>query len=67
MTAVGEETGEMEETLKTVAAYYDSELATAINAALAKLEPAILVFIAIFAGYIVLAIYIAIFTMYQGM
>ena len=67
MTAVGEETGEMEETLKTVAAYYDSELAAAINAALAKLEPAILVFIAIFAGYIVLAIYIAIFTMYQGM
>lgn len=67
MTAVGEETGEMEETLKTVAAYYDSELATAINAALAKLEPTILIVIAVFAGYIVLAIYIAIFSMYQGM
>ena len=67
MTAVGEETGEMEDTLKTVAAYYDAELSTAINAALAKLEPAILVVIAVFAGYIVLAIYIAIFTMYEGM
>ncbi len=67
MTAVGEETGEMEDTLKTIAAYYDAELATAINSAVAKLEPAILIFIAIFAGYIVLAIYIAIFTMYEGM
>lgn len=67
MTAVGEESGELSETLSTIAAYYDSELATAISEALAKLEPAILVVIAGFAGYVVIAIYIAMFSMYGAM
>ena len=64
MISVGEETGEMETTLHTISAYYDGELDNAIKAALEKLEPAILVFIAAFAGYIVLAVYIAIFQLY---
>ena len=34
MVAVGEETGEMEETLRTIAAYYDQELQMATDAAL---------------------------------
>ena len=67
MTAVGEESGELSETLSTIAAYYDSELATAISEALAKLEPAILVVIAGFAGYVVIAIYVAMFSMYGSM
>lgn len=67
MTAVGEESGELSETLSTIAAYYDSELSTAISEALAKLEPAILVVIAAFAGYVVIAIYIAMFSMYGAM
>lgn len=67
MTAVGEESGELSETLSTIAAYYDAELATAISEALAKLEPAILVVIAAFAGYVVIAIYIAMFSMYGAM
>ncbi|MCR4891646.1 MAG: type II secretion system F family protein [Lachnospiraceae bacterium] len=67
MTAVGEQSGEMEETLNTVAAYYDAELEMAITSALNKLEPATLVFIAVVAGFIVLAIYIAMFQMYSVM
>ncbi|MCR5396248.1 MAG: type II secretion system F family protein [Lachnospiraceae bacterium] len=67
MTAVGEESGELSETLSTIAAYYDSELATAISEALAKLEPTILVVIAAFAGYVVVAIYVAMFSMYGSM
>jgi len=67
MTAVGEETGEMEETLHTIAGYYDAELEVAINAALSKLEPAILVFLGGVAGFIVLAVYIAMFEMYNVM
>ena len=31
------------------------------------LEPALLIFIAIVAGFIVIAIYMAMFTMYEGM
>lgn len=67
MTAVGEESGELSNTLSTIAEYYDAELATAISEALAKLEPAILVVIAAFAGYVVIAIYIAMFSMYGAM
>jgi len=67
MTGVGENSGEMEKTMSTVARYYDSELEEAIRAALAKLEPTLLIFIAVFAGFIVIAIYMAIFSMYGAM
>lgn len=67
MVGVGEDTGEMEGTLKTIATYYDSELEVAVSAAVAKLEPAMLVFLAAFAGFIVIAIYMAMFSMYGGM
>ena len=67
MTAVGEETGELEKTLNTIAGYYDSELEQATQDALAKLEPAVLVFLAVIAGFIVLAMYMAMFEMYNSM
>ena len=67
MVAVGEETGEMEKTLDTIALYYDAELEMAIAAALAKLEPTILIFLALVAGFIVIAIYMSIFQMYAIM
>ena len=49
------------------AEYYDSELEQATADALAKLEPSILVFLAGFAGFIVIAIYMAMFGMYSAM
>lgn len=67
MTAVGEESGELESTLAMTADYYDSELESATAAALAKLEPITLVFMGLVAGYIVIAIYLAMFSMYNGM
>ena len=67
MTAVGEESGELEQTLAMTADYYDSELESAIAAAMAKLEPATLVFMGAVAGYVVIAIYVAMFSMYNGM
>lgn len=67
MVAVGEETGEMEKTLDTIALYYDAELDMAIAAALAKLEPTVLIFLAVVAGFIVIAIYMSIFQMYAIM
>ena len=67
MVSVGEESGDLEKTLDTVAKFYDNELEEATKAAIAKLEPALLVFIAIFAGYIVIAIYTGIFSMYNVM
>ena len=67
MVGVGEETGELEGTLATIAAFYDNELEEATAAALAKLEPAILVVLAGIAGFIVIAMYVAMFSMYNGM
>ena len=67
MTAVGEESGELANTLTMTADYYDTELEQATADALAKLEPAILVFLAGFAGFIVIAIYMAMFGMYAAM
>jgi len=67
MVAVGEETGEMVKTLNTIAKYYDAELDMAIASALAKLEPALLVGLAGIAGFIVIAIYMAMFGMYAIM
>ncbi len=67
MVGVGEETGEMKETLDTIARYYDEELETAVTSAVAMLEPALLVFIAIVAGFIVVAIYMSMFAMYSVM
>jgi type IV pilus assembly protein PilC len=67
MVGVGEETGEMKHTLDVISRYYDNELEQAVTKAIAMLEPALLVFIALVAGFIVISIYMAMFTMYEGM
>ena len=67
MVAVGEATGEMEHTLSTIGKYYDDELDVATAAALAKLEPALLIGLVGIAGFIVLAVYLAIFSLYGAM
>ena len=67
MCAMGESSGSMEETLSSISKYYDYETETAANRALSKLEPAILVFLGIFVGFIVIALYLPMFTMYNGM
>ena len=65
MTAIGEESGELAETLDVVGDYYTNEADHATAAALAKLEPTMMVFLALFAGWIVIAIYMPMFTMYN--
>ena len=67
MTAVGEQSGELEETLQTVGAFYDSETQRVTDKALSMLEPALLIVMAAFAGFIVIALYLPMFTMYSGM
>jgi type IV pilus assembly protein PilC len=67
MCSVGEETGELEETLDNVADYYANEADYRIQRLLALLEPTMLVVLAIFAGIIVVSIYLPIFTMYDLM
>ena len=67
MCAIGEETGELEGTLDVIGEFYANEADTATKKALARLEPTILVFLSLFAGFIVIAIYMPMFTMYDMM
>lgn len=67
MAAVGEETGAIEDTMATMGTFYDEETNRLTQDAISKLEPAVLVLIALFAGYIVIALYIAMFSMYSAM
>ena len=67
MTAVGESTGEMEGTLRTIGEYYDTETETAIAALIRKIEPTMLIIIGIVGGFIVIATYGSMFSMYDSM
>lgn len=63
MVGVGEETGALEDTMATIGAYYDDEASAASSQALSMLEPIITIFLGLFIGFIVIAIYMPMFTM----
>ncbi len=66
MTAVGEATGSMESTLKVLAEYYDNETDVRAKRALSLLEPAIIIVLAIFVVFILMAVYLPMFSMYSA-
>lgn len=67
MATVGEQTGELETTLETIGEYYDSETQRVTDRALSLMEPALLIVMAVFAGFIVIALYLPMFSMYSSM
>lgn len=67
MTGVGERTGEMVKTLKTIASYYTAEADYETQKAISKIEPTMLIVIAFVAGFVVISIYLPMFTMYNYM
>lgn len=66
MTAVGETTGSMESTLQVLAEYYDNEVDVRTKRALALLEPTIIVVLAVFVVFILMAVYLPMFSMYSA-
>ncbi len=66
MTAVGEATGSMESTLKVLAEYYDNEVEVRTKRALALLEPTIIVVLSVFVVFILMAVYLPMFSMYSA-
>lgn len=66
MVSIGEEAGALEDTMATIGAYYDEEADTASEKALGMLEPMLTVVMGVVVGFIVLAIYIPMFTMETG-
>ena len=66
MIEIGEETGNMEDMLDKIAAYYDEEVEMATQALLAAMEPLILVVMAVIVVPIVLAIMMPMYSLYDS-
>ena len=64
MTAVGEQTGNMEETLTVVSEYYTQEVDIAVKRALDILNPMITMVLAGIVVFILLSVYLPMFSMY---
>lgn len=65
MCSVGEQTGELDQTLAVIGEYFTGETDRRIQQAIAMLEPGLLILMAIFAGFLVISIYLPMFTMYN--
>ena len=63
MVGIGEETGDLQGMLEKVADYYDDEVEDATQRLLAMMEPAIMLFLAVFVVIIVLAIFLPMLNM----
>ncbi|MBF0410262.1 MAG: type II secretion system F family protein [Candidatus Riflebacteria bacterium] len=67
LVETGEKTGNLDKVFDEVAVFYDNSLQTTIRAALSIIEPALLVIIAGFVGFVMLAIIMPIFKMSSAM
>lgn len=65
MVGIGEESGSLEDMLDRAADYYDEELETAITRLVQLLEPAMIVFMAVVIGFIVISMLLPMFDMYE--
>jgi type IV pilus assembly protein PilC len=63
MIDVGEETGALDQMLMKVADIYDAEVEAAVEAMLALMEPAIIIVLGGIIGFIVVSLYLPIFTL----
>jgi type IV pilus assembly protein PilC len=62
MIEVGESTGALPAMLNSVAEFYEEDVQTALGAAMALIEPIILIVMAVFVGGILISLYLPIFT-----
>jgi type IV pilus assembly protein PilC len=63
MIEVGESTGALPAMLTSVAEFYEEDVQTALGAAMALIEPAILIIMAVFVGGILISLYLPIFSL----
>jgi type IV pilus assembly protein PilC len=65
MVAVGEETGQLEHMLTKVADFYEAEVDAKVKALTSLIEPIMIVFVGGVVGFIVIAMYLPIFALYD--
>ena len=63
MITVGEQTGALPQMLNSVAEFYEEDVATALAAALALIEPAILIIMGVVVVFILISLYLPIFSL----
>jgi type IV pilus assembly protein PilC len=66
MITVGEQTGALPQMLNSVAEFFEEDVATALAAALALIEPAILVVMGVVVVFILISLYLPIFSLGQA-
>ncbi len=65
MVAVGEETGQLEHMLTKIADFYEDEVDAKVKALTSLIEPIMIVFVGGVVGFIVIAMYLPIFSLYD--
>src|SRR6186997_2484977 len=65
MVAVGEETGQLELMLGKIADFYEAEVDAKVKALTALLEPLMIVFVGGMVGFIVISMYLPMFSIYE--
>ena len=66
MISVGEETGQLENMLGKIADFYEAEVDAKVKALTSLIEPLMIVFVGGGVGFIVISMYLPIFTMYDA-
>jgi type IV pilus assembly protein PilC len=63
MIYVGESTGALPAMLNSVAEFFDEDVSNALTAALSLIEPAIMIFMGIFVAFVLISLYLPIFSL----
>jgi type IV pilus assembly protein PilC len=63
MIEVGESTGALPAMLNSVAEFYEEDVQTTMGAAMALIEPVLLIIMAVFIGVVLISLYLPIFTL----
>ena len=66
MITVGEQTGALPQMLNSMSEFFEDDVATALAAALALIEPAILIVMGVVVVFILISLYLPIFSLGQG-
>jgi type IV pilus assembly protein PilC len=66
MITVGEQTGALPQMLNSVAEFFEEDVATALAASLALIEPAILIVMGVVVVFILISLYLPIFSLGQA-
>ena len=65
MVSVGEESGQLEQMLTKVADFYEAEVDAKVKALTSLLEPVMIVFVGAMVGFIVISMYLPLFSLYD--